>query len=135
MKHLVFYDGQCGLCDRVVQFLLHADVLEIFAFAPLQGETALRYLGDQPTLLDVNTLVLVEGFLEADRRIFIYARAFFKICWLLGGWWTLLGWMGFLPGRPFDWVYRIVAKNRHRFFSKDTSCPAPNPMQSHRFLP
>lgn len=39
-RHLVLYDGVCGLCDRAVQFLLAEDRDGVLTYAPLQGETA-----------------------------------------------------------------------------------------------
>lgn len=50
-EHLVFYDGECGLCDRVVQTLLKVDTHERFVFAPLQGKTAEKLLQDLPLSL------------------------------------------------------------------------------------
>lgn len=37
--HLVLYDGVCGLCSRLLQFLLARDRHEVFAFASLQSAT------------------------------------------------------------------------------------------------
>jgi predicted DCC family thiol-disulfide oxidoreductase YuxK len=44
-RHVVFYDGVCGLCDRSVQFLLARDRERVLHFAPLQGSTAAAVLG------------------------------------------------------------------------------------------
>jgi len=44
-RHVVFYDGVCGLCDRSVQFLLARDRERVLHFAPLQGPTAAAVLG------------------------------------------------------------------------------------------
>src|SRR5512132_2407844 len=38
--HLVLYDGVCGLCNRLPQFLLEHDRRAAFDFAPLQSSTA-----------------------------------------------------------------------------------------------
>ena len=37
---IVFYDGDCGLCDRFVRWMLRRDRGHHYRFAPLQGETA-----------------------------------------------------------------------------------------------
>ncbi|MCD6051631.1 MAG: hypothetical protein K0Q55_3040, partial [Verrucomicrobia bacterium] len=39
-KALVLFDGDCGLCQRSVRFLLAEDRAKAFSFAPLQGATA-----------------------------------------------------------------------------------------------
>ena len=135
MQHLVFYDGNCGLCDHTVQALLKVDTKEIFAFAPLQGSTAERLLKDLPDAMkQADSLVLVENYLSNDRRYFVMGKAVLRICWLMGRLWKLVGWMAFLPAFPFDFFYRIVARNRHRFFSKEV-CVIPDKSTQRRFLP
>src|SRR4030095_8645069 len=37
--HLVLYDGVCGLCNRLLQFLLKHDHRGVFTFAALQSAT------------------------------------------------------------------------------------------------
>ena len=37
--HLVLYDGVCGLCSRVLQFVLTRDRRGVFHFASLQSAT------------------------------------------------------------------------------------------------
>jgi predicted DCC family thiol-disulfide oxidoreductase YuxK len=138
-KHLVFYDGTCGLCDHVVQFLLKADHKQQFLFAPLQGVTAAKVLKNLPdSAKGEDSLVLIENYqteeLHKEPRYYIMGKAVLRICWLLGGGWLLLGWMFFLPQGLFNVMYRYVAKNRKRFFKND-SCFLPDPSQRTRFLP
>ena len=56
-RNLVLYDGECGLCDRAVQFLLRHDKKGAHAFAPLQGDTAKPYVG---AVTSFDTMILVE---------------------------------------------------------------------------
>lgn len=135
VRHLLFYDGQCGLCDRTVQLLLRIDKHQRFAFAPLQGATAQTHLKNLPPhLRQVDSLILIENFQESDSRLFMMSRGVWRICWLLGGPWILLGWMSSLPSWLFDWAYRIVARNRHRLFAQ-TECVLPDRAHKDRFLP
>lgn len=130
--HLVFYDGQCGFCDRVVNFILKADKKELFVFAPLQGETAKKMVPEYSEQLD--TLVLIEDYRGQNRKTYIQSKAVFRILWLLGGGWMLLGWLYFLPSWMFDWGYRLVARNRGKLFSKE-SCQIPEQKTREKFLP
>lgn len=135
LQHLVFYDGQCGLCDRMVQFLLRIDRRKIFAFAPLQGKTASQYLRGLPVEMRfTDSFILIEDYRSSSPRVYMLARGVFRVAWLLRWPWLLIGWLFFLPGWMFDWVYRLVAQNRHYFFSK-TQCRMPPPNQKERFLP
>ena len=131
-KHLVFYDGQCGLCDHVVQFLIKHDKDRIFVFAPLQGSTAKVVLKDHPSFLEqMDTLVLIENYGTDQQQIYVLGKGTFRILWLLGGFWKVIGWLSFLPSQIYDWGYRLVARNRGYFF-RDKSCIVPD---KDRFLP
>ncbi len=104
---VIFFDGECPLCNRAVRFLASRDKKEKFAYAPLQGETAKKTFGQPPAL---DTLVLVEG-----NRPLYYGKGALRICWYLGGAWRLLGALSFLPTLLADGIYRLIAKNRHLF--------------------
>ncbi len=134
-KHLIFYDGQCGLCDYAVQFVLKRDTTHQFAFAPLQGKTASIMLQDLPEhLKGADSLILIEDYASANPHFYILGKGALRICWLLGGGWVLLGWLSWLPSFCYDWAYRLVARNRHSFFDNDR-CVIPDPTQKNRFLP
>lgn len=130
-KHLVFYDGECGLCDHFVQFLLKYDKKAQFAFAPLQGETAKRLLVSVPK---EDSLVLIENYTSQNREVYQLGKGAFRILWLLGGPFRLLGWPFFFPPFFYNWGYRLIAKHRHQFFSSDV-CQLPDPNKKDLFLP
>lgn len=136
MKHLVFYDGTCGFCSSAVQWILKRDKQEIFAFSPLQGETAKTMLKDLPdSVKDVDSLILVENYESpSERRYYILGKGALRISWLLGGVWSVCGALSFLPSAPADLVYRFIAKHRHHLFGRDV-CVIPKPEERHRFLP
>lgn len=133
--HLIFYDGECGFCDHWVQCFLSWDKTGQLMFAPLQGETARKLLVDLPEeYRGKDTLILIENFQSDNRRYYIMGKAVLRLFWLLGGWraW-LLGWVSFLPSVLYDWVYRLVARNRH--FLSAPVCQLPDPKRKGRFLP
>lgn len=113
--NLVFYDGSCGFCDHVVQFLLKIDTKGLFVFAPLQGITAKKLLKNIPP---ADSLVLIEDYNSPDRSFYQFGKAAFRILWLIGGLWALLGWVSFLPPILYNWGYRLIARNRHAFSPK-----------------
>lgn len=133
-NHLVFYDGECGFCDQMVQFLLNVDHQKLFLFAPLKGKTAFRVLkGLSPSDRKEDTLVLVENYRESNEKISILGKGALRILWLLGGAWRLLGWISFLPSFLYNWAYRLFARYRHRFFAD--KCRLPQVKNDPRFLP
>lgn len=108
MHLILFYDSDCGLCDKAVQFVLQRDKKKQFFFAPLLGETAQEY-----HILSNNSVVLLKHGVQYQK-----AAALFGICWELGGFWKLPGLLFFLPAcllKPYDWLYAFIAKRRGQF--------------------
>ena len=68
---LFLYDGVCGLCNKVVQFLLKHDREGSFHFAPLQGETTEALKARHDTIPDdVETVVYIE-----ERQVYLRSKA------------------------------------------------------------
>lgn len=130
-EHLVFYDGACGLCDHAVQFVLKRDKEKSFVFAPLQGETAKKLLKEVPK---EDSLVLIENFQTDQRRVYQFGEGALRILWQLPFPWKAVGALHVLPASIPNFFYRIVARNRHRYFPKDR-CQLPIGDEKERFLP
>ena len=116
MQHIVFFDDSCGLCQRSVIFFLKRDKKKQFFFAPLSGKTAeielKEWLKDHS---QVDSIVLVEKRDDGSKKTFYYSKAILSLLWHLGGIWSVLGLLSFLPDvllLPADLVYRQVAKHR-----------------------
>ena len=128
---LVLYDGQCGLCDRSVQWLLRRDKRVLLRFAPLQGETARRFVGDRASF---DTILLVDRTRGVE-RVFDRSRAALQILRRIGGPWRFVAWLRVLPRWLTDLPYRFVARRRLRWFGTVDACRLPNPEVRSRFLP
>src|SRR6266850_2726215 len=62
-EHLLLYDGVCGLCNRLNNFVLPRDSRGIFDFASLQsavGRSALKRFGRDPE--ELSTFYLVTNY-------------------------------------------------------------------------
>lgn len=118
---IVFYDGTCPLCNRAVRWILSVDQKRQFFFAPLEGRTA-----GEKGIQEKESLVLYIN----SKKIFKEGKAVFRILWLLGGKYAVVGSLSFLPSFLFDGFYRLIAKYRFRLFSKKI-----NIEKNDRFLP
>ncbi len=122
-EHLLLFDGECGLCNRTVQFILRNDRKKAFFFARLEGETAALWKKKiAKELFSQNSVILIENFQEEKFSVYSLGKGAFRILWLLGGRWQLLGWPFFLPACVYNWGYRWVARHRHRFFPEKPRC-------------
>ena len=130
-KHLICYDGTCGLCHRTVGFFLKQDRKHRFVFTPLQGETAHQFL--ETHTLKAETFVLIENY-RTRPKMFFFGKGALRACWLLGGIWKIAGLFSFLPSFLYNWLYRWVARHRFQWFGK-TRTLTPVDTSSKRFLP
>jgi predicted DCC family thiol-disulfide oxidoreductase YuxK len=130
-RPLILYDGVCGLCNSLVQFVLKHDTNRIFQFAALQGQTAppiLQRFGESPQALDTMYVVTGDRLLaRSDAAMFIAEQ--------LGGIWEALGAMcRVLPKSVRGWTYNQIARRRYKFFGQYETCPLPDASVRERFL-
>ena len=134
-RHVVLYDGVCGLCNRLNMFLLPRDVDRVFAFASLQSEAArslLHRFGKTPD--DLSTFYVVANHRAASAELLSKSRAALFVLQTLGGVWGWLALVRVLPGPLLDAAYDAIARNRYRLFGRYESCLAPTPEYKNRFL-
>ncbi len=132
---IVLYDGVCGLCNRLIRFVLARDVAGRFRFAALQGALAGEILarhGRVPRDLDTLYLVLRHG--QPDERLLAKSDAALWILRELGGAWRAAGALRMLPRWVRDRGYDLVARTRYRLFGRYDACPLPDPRNRARFL-
>ena len=133
---IILYDGVCGFCNRLVQFVLKRDSHDRFRFAALQSQFARELLakhGINPDQLASLYLVLDSG--RPSERIEQRSTASITIYRELGTFWrTLAGLTAILPRSVRDWGYDLVARHRYRIFGKYETCPLPEPRHRHKFL-
>jgi predicted DCC family thiol-disulfide oxidoreductase YuxK len=133
---IILYDGVCGLCNRLVQFLLKHDRQGRLRFASLQSDFAAKVLqrhGIDPK--DLDTLHVVENYEQPGERVLQRSNAILRAGRELGGFWKISATAAqVIPRVLRDLVYRFVAQNRYRVFGKYDTCMLPEPNQRSRFL-
>jgi predicted DCC family thiol-disulfide oxidoreductase YuxK len=135
LRRIVLYDGLCGMCDGVVQFLLRHDKKDAFRFAPQQGDAARQILevhALDPVTLD--TICVIENYDSPQELVYSKSDAALRIADGLGGIWTLARPARLLPRSLRDACYDLVARNRHRIFGRRTECRIPTADDRHKFL-
>jgi predicted DCC family thiol-disulfide oxidoreductase YuxK len=132
MEHpVIFYDGVCGLCDGLTQFVLKRDRKATFRFAPLQSEVARRALaskGADPSDLDTIRVLTPGGGLMQRGEAVVYILSRMEMPW------RLLSILGIMPRGVLDTGYRLVARYRYRVFGQYAACPVPDARWRDRFI-
>lgn len=127
---VVLYDGACGLCSRLVRFVLERDARGDIRFAALQsdlGRRALETAGLVPDARD--TMVLFE-----DGAVHVRSTAALRLARRLRAPWPLAYPLILVPRTLRDAVYRLVARHRHGLFAPPERCARPDPRWAGRFL-
>ena len=133
--HLVLYDGVCGLCSRLVQFLLEHDRRAIFLFASLQsatGKAMVERSAGNPH--ELTSFYVVANYRRDDARMFSRSRAALFVAGELGWPWKVAVLMRILPHAILDCAYDVVARNRYRVFGRREQCLTPRPEFRSRFV-
>jgi predicted DCC family thiol-disulfide oxidoreductase YuxK len=133
---IILYDGVCGLCNRLVQFLLKHDKQGRLRFAALQSDFAEKVLGRHGIdAKDLDTVQVIENYEQPGERVLQRSNAILRAGRELGGLWGASSSIAKIIPRPLrDLVYRFVATNRYRMFGKYDTCMLPDPDQRSRFL-
>jgi predicted DCC family thiol-disulfide oxidoreductase YuxK len=153
---ILLYDGVCGLCNRLVQFILRRDRDGIFRFAALQSSFASEILarrGLDPADLDTVYVVLNYDPTAGNRKqatpasevqltqsqpaesLLSRSDAIIFVLGHLGAWWAFAGAIiRVTPRFTRNWGYNLVAHTRYRIFGRYDTCPLPTAETRSRFL-
>ena len=128
---IVLFDGHCNFCSGVVNFLIDRDPHGRLKFAALQSETGRRLLAEHglPTPDEPDTMVFIVG-----GNALVRSDAALATTKYLRGLWPLAR-VGYLVPRFLrDPVYKLVARNRYRWFGRSEACRVPTQALRDRFL-
>lgn len=124
---IIFFDGQCNLCDRFVNFVFKRDTHRHFLYAPLQGETAFRKLSREDIQGLKSIVILKDGLvLKETRAVQAVMQQIYPRCSIV---------FSLLPLPFFNFFYRLVGKRRYSLFGKKSHLYQPSESQKKFFLP
>lgn len=127
-RPLFVFDGTCVLCSGGASWIMRQDPHGRIAFTSAQGElgTALyRHFGRD---IDETYLFIAEGVAYGE------SEGYFRVARELGGAWRATAVLRLVPRALRDAVYRLVARNRYRWFGRAEACALLSPAQRKRLL-
>ena len=123
-RTVLVVDGDCALCSWGARTIARADPGDSFRITPMQsdaGRALMAHVGLDPrdpcswlALVDGCALTGSDAVIEVGRR-------------LRGGWPVLARVAGRLPRPVREWAYRLVARNRRRWFGRGDLCGVDEP--------
>ena len=136
-KHpVLLYDGVCGLCNWLVQFVLRHDPGGVFRFASLQSGLAAEILARHGAdAADLDTVYVVVNYDTPEEALFTRSDAVRFVFIQLGGVWRASAiLLKLLPHALCDFAYNAIARRRYRFFGRSEACVLPASENRDRFL-
>ncbi len=129
VKDILFYDGDCALCNRCVRYVTSHEKNDELFFSSLQSEFARKELAKfNYNFSSPDTLVLVR-----DGKVYYRSTAAIDLCKYLKAPYSWGIALKIFPRFLRDWVYGIVARNRKKWWKKEY-CFLPPPEMKKRFI-
>lgn len=130
-KLIILFDGVCNLCNSAVQFIIRKDRKDLFRFASLQSDAGKELMAQYnlPVTTTPESIILIKG-----DAVYQYSAAVLQIARYLGGLWPLAYSFIVLPRFIRDSMYKWIARNRYRWFGRQSSCMLPTPALRAKFL-
>ena len=128
---ILLFDGDCNLCNVIVQFTIKNDPKGKFKFASLQSESGQELLKKNGLPRgDFDSFVFIKG-----DNCFQKSTAGLNVLKELGGLWQIFYIFIIIPRPIRDFIYKIIAKSRYRIFGRKDTCMIPTEDLKTRFLP
>ena len=109
-QKIVFYDGECGFCNRSVAFVLKNDKTKTIHFASIQsGFSKELFLKNNWKSPDLSTFYFLE-----NGQLFDKSTAAIKVSKYFSFPYSILRAMIVVPKVFRDFVYNFIAKRRHK---------------------
>jgi predicted DCC family thiol-disulfide oxidoreductase YuxK len=133
---IVLYDGVCGLCNRLVRFVLKNDRNDVFRFASLQSKLAEQILVRHRLRSEsLETVYVVLDYGLAEERLLSRLQA---VVYVLQQMSRPLVYVSVilrvLPAPIQKFLYGLIARNRYRVFGRHETCPLPDSATRSKFL-
>ncbi|MBI2720633.1 MAG: DUF393 domain-containing protein [Bacteroidetes bacterium] len=114
---LLLFDGECGFCNKSVQFFLKREKKKTMHFVPLQsasGNCIKKYfeIADR-----VDSLILIK-----DHSAYIKSCAALRLTLYMKGAWPVMAVFLIIPPFLRNMVYTFIAKHRMKIFGRVESC-------------
>ncbi|MCB0397271.1 MAG: DUF393 domain-containing protein [Flavobacteriales bacterium] len=127
---ILLFDGECILCNRMVQFVIRNDHRKKIRLTTLQSEKACQLLNATPvSLRPMESLIYVRA-----GKVHEQSTASLWVCYDLGGLWQIFIVLLLVPPFIRNMVYRFIARNRYKWFGRMEQCMIPDDDVRDRFL-
>jgi len=110
----VLFDGDCNLCNRTVKFISKRNQNNIISLLPLQSESAKELIAERNIDANVDSVIFID-----ENAVYYQSKAILAIFKKLNKPYKIIAQIASVfPESLLNFLYRMVAKNRYRWFGK-----------------
>ena len=113
--NIILFDGDCNLCNRTIRFISKRN--NNFKLVPMQGELGSALKTTFNIKPSTNSVILLQ-----KKTVYTESTAVLRIIKGLKGPIKLLCILVIFPKPIVDYLYKIVARNRYKWFGKTSEC-------------
>ena len=117
---VILFDGFCNLCNGTIDFLIKIDRKKQFVFIPLQSETGKLLIQKYPIPKESDSVIVIQ-----ENKSYFESDSLIEIAGMLNYPWKLGVIARYIPKKIRDALYRLIARNRYRWFGKRKECRMP----------
>ena len=129
-SHIIFFDGECNLCNGFVDFVIRTDKKNRFKFDSLQNENSkLLLINSSTEEKELNSVVYYRNGVFLTK-----STAALFILFDLGVPYSIAIVFWVVPSFIRNWVYDFIAANRYDWFGKRNTCRVPSEAEKEKFL-
>ena len=114
---VILFDGFCNLCNGTVDFLIKKDHKKQFIYFPLQSDSGKLLTKKYQIPTDTDSVIIINS-----KKAYFESDAIIEIAGMLNYPWKLGVIAKYIPKKIRDALYRLIAKNRYRWFGKRETC-------------
>jgi predicted DCC family thiol-disulfide oxidoreductase YuxK len=128
---VILFDGVCNFCNNKINLVIRKDKKDFFRFAALQSEAGKKILAANGIEItpEPDTFIFIE-----KNKIYNRSSAALHIVKHMSGLWPALFVFIIVPRFLRDIVYKIIARNRYKWWGVRESCMVPTPEVRKKFL-
>jgi len=115
---LIIIDGHCLLCSRAMRFILENEVSDEIKFTTIGSESC-NSLNLASRIVEIPDSIMLYN----ESRLLVESRAVLEITKWLQRPYSYLHYLKYIPTFITDFFYRIIARNRYKWFGRsDRAC-------------
>ena len=126
---ILLFDGECGFCNKSIQFFLAREKNKAMHFAPLKSEIGKELQAYFEIEEKTDSVILIK-----DHSAYIKTCAILRVMPYMKGLWPIMVIFVVIPPFIRNAVYDVIAKRRMKFFGRVENCGLLPTEDKERFL-